>query len=344
MKAPRQKRKHSNSFNQFATQGAIFGTCLGNLVHHARGNKHRLFRVMRALRCCLEPAATALSTMCGADRPHLVRGMACHRVLSTQGRTFAELKNCPSIDSKMGHIGVAIGATASVLVLYAASALDPDDAATASSSMLATMHAALKALQTWRFSGHVSDDAATSLQAETRAMERAIAGCARGTLVADAHNLAPLERLELQVAAARRAAWPAGEIVDAEAHEMLLTRIAAGEIVETDSYLVVSQPLRAMERAAPSPTGSVVVPLSALPDLDGVQRAGLGAWSSGSSSTSGSSWTWSSSAGSSYGSASSAASDAGECDNVARVFAVTTVAEQAADMQLMAVEATVVGS
>ena len=315
---------------------------MGNLLHHARGAKHKAFRILRAIRCCLEPAAAALETLCGDDRAHLVRGMLAHRVLSAQGRTFAELKAAPKLDSKYGHLGVAFGATALVIALFAAAAVgDEDDARQGCSAFLVLLRSALTALDNWRFCGPVSHDAQQSLAAERRALERAIAGCVRGAALADANGVhaegQAARRLELMVAAARRAAWPAGELVDETSHPILMQRIAAGEMVDVDSHHVSRPPLRSSSGAQPL-ARPLVVPLSALPAMDGSAPR----WHDDGSSSSGSSWNFSTSSASSmvsdcddYGDYA----DPGEFGAVAQSFVVASVADQASLMRATALEA-----
>jgi hypothetical protein len=234
---------------------------LGNLVHFARGQKHRLYLVMRTLRDQLEAVATAASTLRGDDRPHIIRGLAVHRVLSDQAKRLPELKHAPPVDSKMGHCAVAIGVAASVLIVFASLLIDEKEASLQSLAETQALERKLRigvvnahyALLHWRASGFHTPFEEECRRVEIRTLERALAGVDRAQARAAALRLHPIASYKLQLVGFRRAAWPTGCVVDAASQASLLARIATGELVDAS---------RAAEMHASEPG---VIPLSALP-------------------------------------------------------------------------------
>ena len=212
---------------------------------------------MRHIVRFFEPVVGAVCRVEG-DREVLASGLACHRVLREQRRYMAEARDAGGAVrrpwlSRKGLKHVAMGVTASVLVAHHIAAQEGADAETISSGLGECCEHAEDALRRWNVTD--ASDRGVSievLQAETRALGRARAAFTAAAEHALRHGLAGSDALRLQLEAMRRAAWPAGERCDAESHDELCARIAAG--------------LPLGNNAMPSPMpASASVPLSAIP-------------------------------------------------------------------------------
>ena len=260
--APEKKPRQRSRF--YSSSGALFGVTLGNLMHFARGQKHRLFTVMRVLREQLEAVATAANTLFGDDVSHIIRGLAVHRVLSEQAKKLPELKNAPTLDSKMGHGSIAIGATAAVLIVFSSLLIDehePSFLSLVETGIMARklnngIQSAHYSLKHWRACGFLTSFEEACRAAEIRTLERALAGVEWAVEQSLVRSFDPLRSYKLQLLSFRRAAWPAGCVVDAATHEEILAQIKLGEIVSASR-----RPERMADTSQPG-----VMPLSALPD------------------------------------------------------------------------------
>ena len=180
-----------------------------------------------------EPVVGAVCRVEG-DREVLASGLACHRVLREQRRYMAEARDAGGAVrrpwlSRKGLKHVAMGVTASVLVAHHIAAQEGADAETISSGLGECCEHAEDALRRWNVTD--ASDRGVSievLQAETRALGRARAAFTAAAEHALRHGLARSDALRLPLEAMRRAAWPAGERCDAESHDELCARIAAG--------------------------------------------------------------------------------------------------------------------
>lgn len=228
----RSVRGRSAYNTQIQSAGTVFGCTLGNVMHHCRARKHKLMHAMRALRRALEPAGRALETANGDDRRFLVRGLACHRLLQAQGRKMQEVKRAPPIDSKMGHVGVVLGATAAILVAFECMALNDEDTEGLGAQLNACLRDAHSAMASWRLLDNMDCDMRDARDAELRALERARAGVARAQAMCA--ELSCKHGMRLQLDCYRRAAWPADEPLDDEEHPSVLARIHSGELVDQE--------------------------------------------------------------------------------------------------------------
>jgi hypothetical protein len=251
--ARRVRRRHAYE-TQLESGGTVFGCTLGNLMHHARARKYRLMRAMKVCRQVLERAGNGLSTATGDDRDVLVRGLACHRVLQAQGRKLHELKHAPEIDYKMGHKGVVVGASASILIAFECMALDPEDTEGLCSQLMHTLRDAHTALASWRLPENVDMEMREAKGAEVRTLERARVGVARAQHIGE--DLTHARAIRLQLDFYRRAAWPAGQHLDAVNHRQVLDAIRSGELVDHETHSNAAGAL------APG-----VIALAALPSL-----------------------------------------------------------------------------
>ena len=250
--------------------GVVFGCSLANLMHYARGSKHKVYRVMREIRRCLEPVSAQILRMSGKDRAVLSQGIASHRVVLQQQKKMREIARAPPIDSKMGHAGVVLGITAALLVVFTVLAADAADATFGQglSSTISTMlFQVADALRAWRLPACSNITAArVAIDAEMRAVQRAIAGVRRAGTLARQNNLDFFAQLKLELKLYALAAWPPGMIVEEETHDSVMEKLLTGaldlEALKADGDFF-----------APPPG---VVPLSALPNLLNVKDGGSG--------------------------------------------------------------------
>ena len=218
---------------QMYSSGSVFGCTLGNCMQHARGGKYSLHNAMTALKRVLAPAGRALGLCTGDDCDFLARGMACHRVLKAQGKRFQELKKCPKIDSKTGHIGVVLGISVAVLASFECMVLDDDDVSGLDRQLSACLRDAQAVVTRWRMPpGTFDEDLQEARAAESRALERARVAVARAQTMAT--DLEPAEGMRLQLDFYRRAVWPPGECINHDTHADLLMRINSGELVDLE--------------------------------------------------------------------------------------------------------------
>lgn len=287
----RQQRKHStcSHFTQLQCGGTVFGCTLGNLVHHVRRatDGRPLCRVMVALRRALAPAGRALQSATGHDVAHLVRGMACHRVLAAQGKRLKELKRCPPIDSRTGHVGIVLGISAAVLVAFECMAAHEADCDGLDAQLSACLRDAQTALVAWRLPEVYMDGMRQARDAEVRALERGRIGVSRAQERCTA--LEPHAAMRLQLDCYRRAVWPAGEQLNDTGHLGVLRRIKSGELVDLERDMLAggsSAPgvatLAALPVAAQAASPPQAWDTSSL--LDGSGSSGFSSWGSFASS------------------------------------------------------------
>lgn len=238
----RQQRLHStrSHYTQLQCGGTVFGCTLGNLVHHARRitDGRPLCRVMTTLRRALAPAGRALQSATGCDAAHLVRGMACHRVLAAQGKRLQELKRCPPIDSRTGHVGIVLGISTAVLVAFECMAAHEVDCDGLGVQFSACLRDAQTALVAWRLPDVYMDGMREARDSEVRALERGRMGVSRAQERCAA--LDPPAAMRLQLDCYRRAVWPAGEELSDRSHLGVLRRIKSGELVDLEHDALAS--------------------------------------------------------------------------------------------------------
>ena len=230
------RTEHRRGVNetQHCSDGTVYGCTMGNLMQHCRNpvNKRPLKTSMALLRKVLLGASRALGRTTGPDVEHLVRGMACHRVLKAQGKRLRELRKAPAIDSKTGHVGQVVGAALSVLVAFECMAEHKPDRAGLGAQLGASLRDAHGAVSRWRLPDVYDDCMREAMRAESRALERAQLAVARAQLVGK--KLPECEAVRLQLDCYRRAVWPAGEELSCESHAQVCQRISSGELVDLE--------------------------------------------------------------------------------------------------------------
>lgn len=269
--------------SQHYSSGTVLGCTLGNLVQHSRGSKHSIAAVVKCMRRVLAPGGRAAASCTGDDSAHLIRGMACHRVLKAQYSRMREMKRCDAISTRVAHPGVVLGLSAALLVAFEVMALDAEDAPGLGAQLQACLRDAHAALSAWRLPDVSDRHMLAAHRAEVRAIERARVGVARGQLVG--HALSEVKAIRLQLDCYRRAVWPQGEDLSEDTHGLLLERIKSGELVDLERDTL------AQGAVAPG-----VASLAALPAVNESRPEGSSGDSASFSSTSGASShssTWS---------------------------------------------------
>ena len=269
----RTKHTRDSDSTKMRNSGVVIGATLGNLLQHCRGSKHSIKFVISQLHRVLTPACNALGTCRGDDVPYLVKGMLCHRVLRTQAKNFRELFGVPPLDNRTGHIGVAVGACAAVLIAFECmEAANNCENCNLSSQLTACLRQVHDELCNWRVTDAITWDSTRAINAEARAVERARAGVAFAQTRAVLWHMTQDESFSMQLEYYRRAVWPRGETVGADTQPKLLEAIASGKFVD------FVHPSEVFGSTLPLPSSAAsamtVVPLSALP---GVVTAGIGA-------------------------------------------------------------------
>ena len=213
--------------------GATFGATMGNIVGYleGRGVPAERARILRGVRAQLADAAGALATMDGDDVHHLARGMAACRVVGPQRGALPELPgvnpHCPRIDSKYGHVATAVGTTAALIAIFGVMCEVPAQCAhiATDESFIKAMRCAQAALAAWSTPAlQLRDEHWSALEAERRALERAIDGAREASRAAARMGASAERTMALQLAWARRAAYPPHERVDPRTQPALRAR------------------------------------------------------------------------------------------------------------------------
>jgi hypothetical protein len=186
------------------------------------------------MRGVLSSVGHALGLCDGDDCSHLIRGMACHRVLRAQYSRMRELKRCDPISTRVAHPGVVLGLCVALIVSFEVMALDAEDAPSLGAQMQACLRDASAALHAWRLPDVGDEGMIGAWRAELRAMERIRFGLARGQQVALAAGASPVAAVRIQLDCCRRALVVPGQELSENEHGHLLDGIKSGEFVDAD--------------------------------------------------------------------------------------------------------------
>jgi len=246
------------------TVGASFGCLLGNITAYleGRGLPGERAYVLRNIRTLLLPVAEALRYMRGADVSHLARGMASCRVVHAERASIRETvdPNFPKLDFKYGNSYTAVGATATLLVVFGVMTTVPDHSVHFwnEGSLWKAMRCAEEALASWHPSTTcLPTEHWDALAAERRAMHRAcIAAYVMWKRLRDTATGAS-EGMQMLLQAAQKAAYPSGAIVNEFTQADLCARIH-------NAQEIWNAPTTASAASVPPPM--VVLPLSEIPD------------------------------------------------------------------------------
>ena len=297
------------------TCGATFGCTLGIIVAYleGRGIPAERAHVLRSVRTQLLPAAESLRYMRGVDAQHLALGMASCRVVHAQRTAMPEMGagECPRIDHKYGHAGTAVGATATLIAAFGVMSGVPNHCRhfVHDHSLAKALRCAAGALDNWKPAVlHLPEEHWEALSAERRALHRASLAVREAIEVAVDRKLEPSLSMNMQLAWARMAAFPSGELVNEYTQTRLCERIRARTLFgpSLPSELLPGAPSPAvMSRRVHQPG---VLPLSEIPAATlmpsrGVDGAPVGSSNGGASDTqscASSSWQTMSSGGSNF--------------------------------------------
>lgn len=220
---------------EFTVQGTIFGTNLGNVVEYLRGRglPAETANLLRSIRGQLNEAAKAIPQMQGADRLHLARGLASCKILEEQANSIkkAEPEVFGKIDSRSGSAAVAIGATASLLIVFGIMGEVPSHAAhfAADHSLIKAIGVVEESMLSWTRNGNfLPSTSVDAFYAELRCLQRAKLGARTARRIYSNLNFETAATCSgcflLQLEWARRAAFPqAKTVIDAETHDQIMT-------------------------------------------------------------------------------------------------------------------------
>jgi hypothetical protein len=294
----------------------VVGCTLGNLAEYCRGSGSvlKMTTFLAIVKKWLYPAGTSLQRSRGCDVSLLCTGFMTHRVLQIQGKRLLELKNVKAIDSRVGHVGIVVGACASILVCFACMVYT-EPSVDFSAQFAASLRELVSIVLNWRVGDGLTFEYIQQIQAEARALERARAGVAWAQAKAVRDGFTVEESMQLQLLRFQRSAWPSNECLDAQNHAYVLEKIRYDELV---SY----------ESASTATVQNTVVPLSALPvaessSINGTQRGGEGSVVSTESGSS--SWSSWSSCSSNAGDVAASIGDADGFTDACSLFSASTL-------------------
>ena len=218
---------------------SIFGATLKTILDFsgvATDKKAETSAALHEMLQFLSPVCDAIGAVGGADQPHLVNGLATHRVSSKQRKFLAE---CGPADKstwlhRSGLKDVTMGVTAAVLVAHYVMAATGCDAGEVTANLARCVNLARELLDTW----NVSRFAALSMHkaalgAEIRALERARSAAKAAEQVAASTGLDRMTALQLQLSYMRSAAWPGGVVCSGGGgHLRVLAQLERGESIE----------------------------------------------------------------------------------------------------------------
>lgn len=264
--------------------GAIFGATLKSVLDYAgvSHRKHDVVDTMRHAARFLAPTKDALASATGVDRPHLVNGLMSESVATAQRRRLGECYEAQGARTYLGRnglSGIAVGATAAVLVThYLMSTRSDTDAVHVLSSLTDALARVDALLANWAVATNRDDDwHLQALRAEARAVGRVRAVAVAATGAARAQGLDPSTSLHLHFDWMRGAAWPRAARVDASTHVLMCEALAKGGVLD-------SAPSVALPPLMPPPLRAL--PLAALPASVWITSAASEAWSSSDGSRS----------------------------------------------------------
>jgi len=303
--------------------GAVYGCFLGTIVSYLQTTGVSVAFTVRQIEAVLSPvAASALKTR-GVDARLLCTGLASSRMVRTQLVYLSlQKKDGPlSLHSRNGNPSTMIGMCASLFVVFSllsSSMLGSVDKHDLNSSIVFmlenhTIERVLKEanetaenalpLDGWT-SAHIFE--LEAVDAEHRAIERAIRAVSCARRYASAHALAPASTFRKILEWYSIAAWPAGELLNERTHENILHRMNNIEYYLNPSVEAASS----FEAAAAGP-GATAAELTDVIPLNQLRAASASATASSYASS------YASSASSSVSIASSSsnggAADVAEC-------------------------------
>lgn len=195
-------------------EATLFGSTLKSVLTFAgidTSKKRETILALREVLQFLDPISATISSITGNDQPHLVKGLAIHKVSSEQRKLLPE---CSRVDKHTWFCrtdlkNVILGVAASVLVAHLLMAIIGVDATVVATNLTTCVDVVCNLLREWngrQFTHSSMDNQA--IGAEIRALERARAARVIALKVATDTGLDALSSLHVQLSYMRNAAWP----------------------------------------------------------------------------------------------------------------------------------------
>lgn len=227
----------------FAT---AFGATLKTVLDFAGISSEKKNQVAEALddmAAFLSPVSKNMEHVSGADRDHLVNGLATRSVCRKQTKVLSECQIDRRLRGtwlyKSGQSNVTLGATAAIIVAHYVLAVTGSQPSEVIDNLTRSITVTRNILDQWDTSSFAKSSMySEALGAEIRALERARASAAAAERVASAQKLDRLSALHLQLSYMRSAAWPAQALcAPGSSHELNVRRLENGESITVNSSL-----------------------------------------------------------------------------------------------------------
>ena len=261
------RKRHSRDDTH--CDGSVFGTILSDMVDFCEldSMKRSTPFVIRKFVAFLSPIADSLETISGVDVMFLKRGLASRHMCNKQSGMIKTRR----LATRDGRSTTVIGATAAIYLIYSI-AVDPllgvskeiidrdAEFLVRTDSLTSTCRYALNLLQNLLpccgYAAAIGMER-IALDAERRAIERAVRGVRVAKKLGKRFDLPCVRRIKLELEFFKRAVWPEHEHLDSGSHDRILT------LVDQESFFVDAQKkaTRAVVNAAAIQDRSVI-PLS----------------------------------------------------------------------------------
>ena len=283
--------------------GCVYGCAIGNIVNYCAHKGASVPAMVRKIHQSLVPVAAAVLSESGSDANTLCSGIAAHRIARAQQLRMGQLEK--NIHCRHANPAIVVGLTASIYVVYAILAAPNITACTTSRAsdirwfvkhqlILQSLHVAEYILKSSKPPRHGPGCAPEfeigAVEAEFRAIQRAIQGVKTANIMATQNDLDEQNTFSVQLSFYAKAAWPTNERIGADTHDALLARIATRPFFTGPSQQASHAPPHA-------PHPGLVVPLSQMSGIGGGRE--MAAYTDSSSATTGSPHNPASSGGSS---------------------------------------------
>lgn len=274
-----RKRRAERSALAATTEcaGTVFGCCLGSLVAYLKLAGVSTAFTVRQIEAALSPLAAAALKTHGVDSQWLCAGLASARVLRAQVALASTDDVNVALHSRNGNPLTMIGACASIFVTF--SILASPMLGSVDSKQLQddlewlvdhnTLETTLRSASVLANAVPIDGWAAAlpfelaSLDAEQRALERAMSGVRVAREFAEKHRFQAASTLRKMLDWFARAAWPAGELLNERTHDAVLLKLSDAR------YFLSPPPVHASHSTPPE-----LIPLAQLSGLaDGTRRS-----------------------------------------------------------------------
>lgn len=290
------KRPSAHVLRSIPSFASIFGATLKSVLDFsgvATNQKRQTVNALRSMAQFFGPVSESIGRVGGADSPHLINGLAIHRVCKSQKKHMHEMHPSASHNQsswffRSGMKDVAVGVTAAVLVAHFVMSEAGRDADEVCDGLNRCTENARQILKAWSTkTQHQAGIGLPALRAETRALERAAAAARAAARVAAAQGLSRTDSLHLQLNYMRGAAWPAGVACEYAGHGDIVRVLAAdGVVAESSSPLDTNEGLNGRFETPAQPIHDTLSAISAASgssdsDRSSIYSSGSSVWSDG---------------------------------------------------------------